>query len=220
MDSLERHTDYGSIGIDEAALDDDPMVQFAAWLEQAEANDIYEPNAMVVGTGDPDGQPSSRTVLLKGLDGGFEFVSNYGSRKGIALAAESRVSLLFPWYSLQRQVIVAGTAQRATAEVSDRYFQHRPYGSRIAAVASEQSRPIGSRADLEARVAQLEAQYPDTGPTAVPRPDGWGAYLVVPHRIEFWQGRTSRLHDRIVYTRGDRGAGAAASTWTTERLQP
>lgn len=213
MDSLGSHTDYGSVALDEAEADPDPMRQFALWLSEAEKAGVYEPNAMVLSTVDPDGRPSSRTVLLKGLDGGaFEFVTNYGSRKGVALQANSAVSLLFPWYPLHRQVIVSGTATRTSASVSDAYFAARPRGSRLAALASDQSRPVESRAVLEDRVVALEREFGTDG--EIPRPHHWGAFRVVPQEVEFWQGRTSRLHDRLCYTPRPGGE------WSRERLQP
>lgn len=212
MRSLSSHTDYGSTPLDESGVDPDPLRQFATWLEAAENEGLYEPNAMVVATIDPDGRPSSRTVLLKGLDGkGFEFVTNYGSRKGRALLANPGVTLLFPWYALQRQVIVYGAAHPTAPEVSDAYFASRPLGSQLASAASDQSQPIVSRDALEERVRELERRHPDA--TAIERPERWGAFRVIPDRIEFWQGRTSRLHDRLLYTAGDGG-------WSLRRLQP
>ena len=212
MSSLERHTDYGSTGLSESEVLRDPMAQFAAWLSAAEDAQIFEPNAMVLSTVDADGTPSSRTVLLKGLDGeAFEFVTNYRSHKGQALSAHPAVSLLFPWYSLTRQVIVRGVAHRADAAISDAYFATRPHGSRLAALASEQSEPVGSREVLEDRIRKLESRYPEG--SIVPRPEHWGGFRVIPNSIEFWQGRTSRLHDRLVFTAVDGG-------WTLERLQP
>ena len=212
MSSLERHTDYGSTGLSESEVLRDPMAQFAAWLAAAEDAQIFEPNAMVLSTVDADGTPSSRTVLLKGLDGeAFEFVTNYRSHKGQALSAHPAVSLLFPWYSLTRQVIVRGVAHRADAAISDAYFATRPHGSRLAALASEQSEPVGSREVLEDRMRELESRYPEG--SIVPRPEHWGGFRVIPNSIEFWQGRTSRLHDRLVFT-------AVDGSWTLERLQP
>ncbi|QNE47854.1 pyridoxamine 5'-phosphate oxidase [Glaciihabitans sp. INWT7] len=212
MSSLERHTDYGSTGLSESDVLRDPMAQFAAWLSAAEDAEIFEPNAMVVSTVDSDGTPSSRTVLLKGLDGeAFEFVTNYRSHKGHALSAHPAVSLLFPWYQLTRQVIVRGVAHRTDAATSDAYFAARPHGSRLAALASEQSEPVASRRVLEDRMRELESRYPEG--SIVPRPEHWGGFRVVPSTIEFWQGRTSRLHDRLVFTAVDGG-------WTLERLQP
>jgi pyridoxamine 5'-phosphate oxidase len=210
MDSFSRHTDYGSAGIDAATINPDPMQEFAEWLQAAEGADLFEPNAMVVSTVDPDGAPSARTVLLKGLTAhGFEFVTNYGSRKGAALLEEARVSLLFPWYALKRQVIVDGVATRMTTAESDALFADRPHDSQVASAASRQSQPIESREALEARVRALAEAHPQQ----VARPESWGGYRVVPTRIEFWQGRTSRLHDRIRFTR-------VGANWTTERLQP
>ena len=213
MDSLKRHTDYGSHSLDESQAHSDPFEQFAVWLEAAEEAEIFEPNAMVLGTIDPDGRPSSRTVLLKGLSPeGFEFVTNYGSRKAKALDAHADATLLFPWYALKRQVIVYGVAHKLPADVSDEYWNRRPQGAQLASAASNQSQPIDSREQLDARLAELEAQYPEG--TGVPRPENWGAFRVVPHTIEFWQGRSRRFHDRLVFTR------AADGSWSIQRLQP
>ncbi|WP_174776431.1 pyridoxamine 5'-phosphate oxidase [Cryobacterium sp. TMT1-66-1] len=213
MESLTSHTDYGAVSLNESGVNPDPMVEFDVWLAAAEQAGLYEPNAMVLSTVDPEGWPSSRTVLLKGLDGsGFEFVTNYASRKGRALSVNPDVSLLFPWYAMQRQVIVYGTASPTDAATSDAYFVGRPRASRVAAVASDQSRPIASRALIEEQVRRVEERYPDD--TDIPRPDDWGGFRVVPSAIEFWQGRTSRLHDRLRFTAGDAGS------WTMERLQP
>ena len=209
-DPLGAHTDYGSESLTENSVHPDPHLQFRGWLDHAAAEGVYEPNAMVLSTIDPDGAPSSRTVLLRGIhDDGFEFFTDYDSRKGRALMSNPRASLVFPWYTLHRQVIIYGAAHRTTSEVSDAYFAGRPHGSRIAATASEQSRPIADRETLEQRVAELEAEYPGD----VPRPDNWGGFRVAAERVEFWQGRTSRLHDRILYTRSGDG-------WTVQRLQP
>jgi pyridoxamine 5'-phosphate oxidase len=215
MESLTSHTDYGSTSLSEGDVDADPMIEFAAWLARAEDAGVYEPNAMVVGTVDADGTPSSRTVLLKGLDAtGFEFVTNYESRKGRALTSHPVVSLLFPWYALNRQVIVLGTASRTSAEVSDAYFNRRPRGARIAALASAQSQPVESREVLEERIAALEAEYPEG--VEIPRPEHWGGMRVTPASIEFWQGRTSRLHDRLLFT----SPTEVGAQWAIQRLQP
>lgn len=212
---LSRHTDYGSESLDEADLAENPLTQFDRWLAEAAERGVYEPNAMVVGTIDADDVPSSRTVLLRGRDErGFVFYTDRSSRKGRALAAHPVATLLFPWYSLHRQVIVTGTVAPVGDEESDAYWLTRPHGSRIAGTASQQSEPIPSRDELEARVRELETQNPEG--TSVPRPERWGGYRVTPWRIEFWQGRTSRLHDRLAYTR-DRSAPGA---WALERLQP
>lgn len=212
MESLSRHTDYGNVPFDEGTALANPIEQFAQWLKQAEAEDVFEPNAMVASTIDPDGQVSSRTVLLKGLDDtGFEFVTNYTSRKGKALLANPSISLLFPWYGLKRQVIVYGHAEQASAEVSDAYWQQRPQGAQLASAASNQSVPIASREDLDAQLSALEAQYPEGAD--VPRPEHWGAFHVFPRAIEFWQGRSMRFHDRLRYDLVD-------GIWQITRLQP
>jgi pyridoxamine 5'-phosphate oxidase len=211
---LSRRTDYGAERLDEADIALDPFAQFSGWLTEAADRGVYEPNAMVVGTVDADGTPSSRTVLLRGLDDrGFVFYTDRSSRKGRALAAHPVATLLFPWYTLHRQVIVTGDVTLIDDAESDAYWESRPRGSRIAGSASAQSQPIASRAALEARVGDVEARYADAD---VPRPERWGGYLVRPWRIEFWQGRSSRLHDRLVFTR-DRHA---SREWSLERLQP
>lgn len=213
MKSLSQHTDYGNVPFDEATALADPLEQLAQWLKQAEDEEIYEPNALVLGTIDPDGRPSSRTVLLKGLDNqGLEFVTNYTSRKGKAIESHPDVTMLFPWYSLKRQVIVYGNAERAAPEVSDAYWNRRPRGAQLASAASNQSQPIASREQLEQQLADLEQAFPE--PMPVPRPDHWGAVRVTPHTIEFWQGRSMRFHDRLQYHKQPDGS------WTIQRIQP
>ncbi len=212
MASFDVHQEYDEPGLPDGALDDDPIVQFAAWLRDAEEAGLPDPNAMVVGTIEPDGRPSSRTVLLKGLDDGqFAFFTNRESQKGAALEHEARVSLLFPWYGLHRQVRVEGEASLAPDSVSDEYWATRPRGSQLGAWASAQSEPIASRADLDARQAEIDERF--AGIETVPRPPHWGGYLVTPASIEFWQGRRSRLHDRFLYVRDGDG-------WNITRLQP
>lgn len=212
-EALERHTDYGAERLDEDNLRSDPIAQFTAWLAEAAERGAYEPNAMVLGTLGANGVLQSRTVLLRAVDDqGFVFYTDRESRKGEALIAHASATLLFPWYSLHRQVLVSGEVSFVSDDESDAYWQSRPHGSRIAGTASRQSQPIDSRTELEDRVHELEQRYPDA--SDVPRPTRWGGYRVAPTRIEFWQGRTSRLHDRLVFTRsGD-------SDWTLERLQP
>jgi pyridoxamine 5'-phosphate oxidase len=208
---MERHDDYDRGALADGALHPDPVEQFRAWLADAEAAGLPDPNAMVLSTVDPSG-PTSRTVLLKGLaEGRFEFVTNAGSRKGAALAADGRVSMAFPWYPLERQVLVDGDAAPAPAATSDAYWATRPRSSRIGAWASHQSMPVPDRAALDAAVGAAEERF--AGQEAIPRPPFWGAWLVTPRRIEFWQGRPSRVHDRFVYLPRPDG-------WSITRLQP
>jgi pyridoxamine 5'-phosphate oxidase len=203
--------EYGQAGLDAADLAGDPLAQFGRWLADAVAAGVTEPNAMVLATADAEGRPSARTVLLKGVDArGFVAYTNHGSRKGRELAANPRASLVFPWYDLQRQVVVVGDTERVDPEETARYFASRPRGSQLGAWASSQSQPLADRATLDARYAAAEARFAG-GP--VPVPPDWGGLRVVPVSVEFWQGRTSRLHDRLRYERA--GAG-----WALQRLYP
>lgn len=211
MDSLSRHEDYGSDPLHESHMVADPLAQFAEWLTEAEAFPIYEPNAFVLGTIDDDGRPTARTVLLKGLDNGFLFATNYLSRKGHALDGHTSVTAVFGWYAMHRQVIIEGHAEKVSADESTDYFASRPRGSQVAAWASEQSRPIASRDALEQQFADADNRFSDE--PEVPRPPHWGGYRITPTRIEFWKGRSNRMHDRIVYLR-------TGDSWTVERLQP
>ena len=211
-DPLSKRKDYGSLSLEEGALLPDPLEQLTLWVTEADEAEIYEPNAMVLSTLDPDGEPSSRTVLLRGIDErGLYFYTDYGSRKGLALLAKPSVSVVFPWYRQHRQVIIFGHATPTDPEVSDAYFETRPRGSQIGAWASDQSRPIDSRELLEAKVQEIEARF--ARDDAIPRPESWGGFLIEPQRMEFWAGRTSRLHDRISFQRDAEG-------WTVTRLQP
>lgn len=189
----------------------DPFDQFADWFMAVQSAGYVEPTAMTLATVDADGQPSARVVLLKGFDKhGFVFFTNYTSRKAQDLAARGRAGLLFFWDKEMRQVRIEGTIGKVSAGESDEYFATRPRGSQIGAWASPQSAPIVDRGELEQRVARHEAEF---GQGPIPRPPHWGGYRVVPVRFEFWQGRASRLHDRVVYARG-------ADGWTRSRIAP
>lgn len=213
MDALSRHEDYGHLALTESDLDADPIAQLAQWLTDADEFGVYEPNAMVLGTVDSDGTPSARTVLLRGIDErGLMFFTNYESRKGQAIVSHPRVSAVFGWYAQHRQVIVEGVAGRITAEESDTYFASRPHGSQVSAWASAQSRPIEGRGQLEQQFSDAENRFDGDD---VPRPEFWGGYRIVPLRIEFWSGRSSRRHDRIVFERRDPDA-----VWVVSRVQP
>ena len=209
-ESYERST------LDAADLPADPFDLFAAWFAEAQRAGTREPNAMTLATADASGAPSARIVLLKGVDHGFCFYTNFESRKGHQLAETPRAALVFWWPELERQVRVEGDVERVEDATADAYFASRPRGSRLGAWASPQSRPVPDRAALDARLADAEAEH--TG-EAIPRPDFWGGFRVVPDAVEFWQGRKSRLHDRHVYRR-DTAAGDDASGWRTERLAP
>lgn len=207
---------YRSSPFLETELAAGPMDQFASWFKAAVAGGLHEPNAMVVSTATPDGRPSSRTVLLKEYDErGFVFFTNYGSRKGREIEANRYVGVLFPWHALARQVVVTGTASRVGREETAAYFRTRPHGSQLGAWASDQSTPVGSRAELLERYEELAARYPDDEP--VPVPPHWGGIRVVPETVEFWQGHENRLHDRLRYVRE---AAGEAPGWRVERLCP
>lgn len=197
----------------ERNLDTDPLNQFEHWFEEAVAKIANDPNAMVLATVDERGRPSTRTVLMKGFDEhGFVFYTNYNSRKGRNIQANAHVSLTFHWSDLMRQIHIEGTAQKLPGSQSDVYFRSRPVASRISATASPQSQVVASREDLEALVREVQESYDEAD---LKRPTHWGGYLVVPDRIEFWQGRINRLHDRIVYVREEH-----SGLWRVERLAP
>ncbi|THC42883.1 pyridoxamine 5'-phosphate oxidase [Massilia sp. Mn16-1_5] len=203
--------DYGQASLNEDDVLDDPMLQFTRWFEQALKAQVNEPNAMNVATVDSNGRPSSRIVLVKQFDErGFTWYTNYDSRKAQELRANPYAALLFFWSELERQVRIEGRVETTSAEESDKYFHSRPLKSRLSAIASQQSAPIENRAALERNYEAVAATAGD----APARPDNWGGFRLVPERIEFWQGRRSRFHDRIVYERQEDGS------WARQRLQP
>lgn len=204
--------DYAGSSLQEADVDADPIVQFTRWFEQALAAEVPEPNAMTVATATRDGVPSARIVLLKGFDArGFVFYTNYEGQKGRELVENPVAALVFHWVDLHRQVRVAGSVEKVTTEESDAYFQSRPRGSRLGAWASQQSSVVSGRDVLDARLAELEAEY---GEGHIPLPPFWGGYRVIPAAVEFWQGRRNRMHDRLRYTR------QPDTSWRIERLSP
>lgn len=215
--SVERTPDlaglrrsYETAGLSAEEMADTPAGQFARWFGDAMEAGIAEPNAMVLATASATGEPSARTVLLKGHDSdGFRFFTNHTSRKGRDLAENPRASLVFPWHAIQRQVRVAGEVEFLSESESAAYFRSRPYGSRLGAWVSHQSSVIASRDELDRRYAELAERWP----SEVPLPDFWGGYLLRPAAVEFWQGRADRLHDRLRYRRTEHG-------WTLERLAP
>jgi pyridoxamine 5'-phosphate oxidase len=204
--------DYTLQDLSETAIDPNPVIQFKKWFEQALAAQIPEPNAMTLATATPDGKPSARMVLLKDFDEqGFVLFTNYNSHKGQELAANPQAALVFWWAELERQVRIVGTVEKISPQQSDSYFEMRPPNSRLGAWASNQSQVIVSREVLEQQLEEFQRQYANQ---EVPRPPHWGGYRVIPREIEFWQGRPSRLHDRLLYTRWDNGS------WKIERLSP
>jgi pyridoxamine 5'-phosphate oxidase len=205
--------EYEQATLDETTVARDPIRQFAAWYDDAVAAGVPEPEAMTLATATPAGRPSARVVLLRGFDArGFCFYTNYGSHKGRELTANPHAALTFHWPDLERQIRIEGRVERTTAAESDEYFRTRPSTSRIGAWSSPQSEVISDRGSLEALFARFRADHADD--SAIPRPPNWGGFRVVPERIEFWQGRPSRLHDRLRFRRDADGA------WILERLAP
>ncbi len=211
VDIASLRKDYSLQALDEARVNKDPLQQFKAWFAEAAASALIEPNAMTLATVSADGAPSARAVLLKEYDEkGFVFYTNYLSRKARELESNPRAALLFYWAELERQIRIEGGIERVPRAQTVEYFKKRPRSAQIGALASEQSATIAGRATIETRVRELEKSYQGR---EVPCPEAWGGFRVVPTRYEFWQGRESRLHDRIVYTR-------SGSDWMITRLAP
>jgi pyridoxamine 5'-phosphate oxidase len=212
MSLADLRKDYSLAGLTEKDLARDPFRQFEKWFQEAEAAKIPEPNAMTLATATREGRPSARTVLLKGLDGrGFVFYSNYESRKGREIEANPQVALVFPWIAMERQVIIEGALTKVAREESEAYFHSRPRASQLGAWVAQQSTIISGRPVLEDNMKALEKKYAGQ---EVPLPPNWGGWRVSPETVEFWQGRRSRLHDRLRYRRVKDGG------WSVERLAP
>lgn len=203
--------DYSKHSLDESDVNKNPFKQFERWMEEAVGAEVPEPNAMTLATVDANQKPHTRIVLLKGLeDDSFIFYTNYGSDKGKELEQNPNASLCFLWLQLERQVRIDGTVEKIPKEESEAYFKQRPYKSQLGALASNQSAEVPNREFLEKKFADLEAKYPEG---EVPMPESWGGYRVIPETIEFWQGRRSRLHDRIKYQ-------LTGNKWEIKRLSP
>ena len=219
----DMRINYDKDQLNEVDLASTPLAQFTKWLSEAVAvgkDELIEPNAMVIAVRSQDDVISTRSVLLKGIDArGLTFYTNYGSTKADAIAANSQVSITFPWYPLHRQVNIVGTATKVSREESAAYFDTRPQGSKLGAIVRAQSAQIESREVLETRMAELEAQYPEG--SEVPLPDVWGGYLITVSAMEFWQGRRSRLHDRLRFVKsGDSSDLSDPTAWKVIRLSP
>lgn len=211
MDIAQIRREYTQRSLNKAQVDADPIKQFGQWLGEAQSAELPEPTAMALATVSARGEPSVRIVLLKGVDeSGFVFYTNYDSAKGADIAGNSSVSMVFFWKELERQVRIRGAAVKLDQASSRAYFASRPRGSQLGALASQQSRPVANRTVLEQHFAELEDRYRDA---EIPMPEYWGGYRVAPNSIEFWQGRASRLHDRLLYQRQE-------DQWRIIRLQP
>ncbi|MBU3700337.1 MAG: pyridoxamine 5'-phosphate oxidase [Candidatus Kapabacteria bacterium] len=212
VDIAALRKDYTRAGLEEHTVHSDPIVQFSSWLNEAITAEALEPTAMVLSTVSESGSPSSRVVLLKGLDGGsMQFFTNYLSRKGRELSGNPNASLLFFWPELERQVRIEGNVERLSPEASTAYFHSRPFESQLGAAASPQSQVIPSRVALDQRFTELAAA--NAGRTSIDRPEHWGGFALTPSMIEFWQGRPSRMHDRIRFRKSE-------GAWVVERLAP
>jgi pyridoxamine 5'-phosphate oxidase len=209
LHDLREHYTKGALL--ESEVDKDPLIQFKKWFEEAKESNLPEPNAMCLSTCGEDMQPKSRIVLLKELDKGFIFYTNYGSKKAQNLAENPKAALNFLWLEQERQVKIQGTVEKLSRAHSERYFARRPLDSQLGALASEQSAKIENREKLKEKLEKLKETYNEDKHPEMP--ENWGGYRLTPHQIEFWQGRPSRLHDRLVYKlRGD--------AWIINRLQP
>jgi len=203
--------EYSKSALDFESVDSSPINQFRKWFDEAIESEILEPNAMVVGTVDNNNQPTQRTVLLKAFDNrGLVFYTNYESRKAVQIDGNPRVSLLFPWYGLERQVAITGVAEKISKAESLAYFASRPFGSRLGAWVSQQSSVITSRSILEMKLEEMKRKFKEG---KIPLPDFWGGFRVVPDSFEFWQGRPNRLHDRIYYKKDN-------DDWVISRMSP
>lgn len=210
-DIAALRNEYTKAELDESSVNTNPFKQFESWFQEAVSGEVVEPNAMVISTCDSENRPFQRTVLLKTYnEDGFIFYTNYNSRKAQQIEQNKHVSLLFPWYSLERQVTISGTATKVSMKESLNYFLSRPKGSQIGAWVSNQSEVITSRSILETKLAEMKQKFKDG---KIPLPDHWGGYRVIPDSIEFWQGRPNRLHDRIMYEQ-------AEDDWNIKRLAP